>query len=172
MASIPKYIATVDRLMEAEKTLVGFDQPEWKPGRDQTTLSLKLPIEVGGELPPSTMFFIEANPHSRFMSFAMGLVVMYCVCRLDYGNEASHLNGVGKVRGQLAPIIYGPHYHPWAINKRFVTSLATAFNLGLAEPFDSDARNFDAILRWFCGTNRIVLPHNHRIALPDPFTLL
>lgn len=45
-----EFVQYVDRLMVAEKLIVGIDQPQtWRDGRDEGCLRVKYPIEVEGE---------------------------------------------------------------------------------------------------------------------------
>ena len=69
--------------------------------------------------------------------------------------------------------VTGPHYHSWALNRRFFKGVTKAPRLLDATPYPGAGRSFDAILRWFCtDTNIESLPPDHRIEPPPPGFLL
>lgn len=165
------FIAEVDKFMSTDKVLVGADENlSWPPGRDPDSHYLKLPLEVNGEQLGQSLFVV-AFPQHPTLRFTIGITFTYTVCRLDFHLEAIHLNGLSATSDGLTPIIKGSHYHPWEKNKECVESPDKAFKLHKAVPF-TDARQFDASLRWFCGENKILLPPFHEIVPPPKSRLI
>lgn len=171
MASVSDFIAAVDKFMLLDKRLVGAEENlSWPPGRDPDTFSLKLPLEVNGEQLGQS-FIIVAYPQHPSLKFSIGINFEPMVCRLDFWPEDRHSNGLTATSNGLTPLITGPHYHPWEINKEHVESPNKGLKLQKAVPF-TEARQFDAALRWFCGKNKILLPPKHTIELPQRSRLI
>ncbi len=88
--------------------------------------------------------------------------------------DETHANSVdGMLAGSVPPIVQGPHYHAWPLNRRFFRGSAKPPKLHDAVPYNEAGRTFDAVLRWFCNdTNIEQLPPSHMIELPRSDLLL
>ena len=133
---------------------------------------MNYPLEVGGEL-LGAQLMILCFPQERSLKFRLGLLYGGMVCRLDYTDE-THPNTLGgQAEFGLPPVVIGPHYHAWPLNRRFFHGVTKAPKLHDACPYNEPGRTFDAVLRWFCRDTGIEsLPANHRIALPPPELLI
>jgi len=166
-----EFIAAVDLFVNTDKYLIGADDhPSWSTGRDVDTLCLKLPLEVNGEI-MGQFLDIQTRPQLASLNFSISLIFQSAICRLDYCLESTHSNPLGSSSEGLTSLINGPHYHSWEANKAYIGSKNKPFKLKRAVPF-TNARMFDAALRWFCGENRIVLPPMHTIELPHRSRLI
>lgn len=171
MALDLEFIDAVDLFLKTDKRLIGADDhPQWSSGRDIDTVCLKLPLEVNGEIIGQTLY-IQARSQLPSLNFSIGIVFESCICRLDYCEDTKHLNPIGSASEGLVPLIVGPHYHSWEANRNFLSAGNKAFKLKRAVPF-TNARMFDAALRWFCGENRIVLPSKLTIEIPSRSRLI
>jgi hypothetical protein len=157
----------IDAFMAAQKRIVGFDAPpRWGPGFNPYERVMKYPLEIGGEQ-SGPQLMVVCFPREPGVKFRLGILVpATLVCRLDFTDEA-HPNSADAVRaGTVPPIVIGPHYHTWPLNRRFCRGAAGPARLHDAEPFAA-AGSFDATLRWFCAdTNIEPLPPGHLIGLP------
>ena len=93
------------------------------------------------------------------------------VWRLDFdGPKEWHLNDVPEMH-ECPRLIYGPHYHPWRLNRAGVKRGRLPTELPLAMPLPA-MRGFDATLHWFCDETRITIGKGQIPARPTPGTLL
>jgi hypothetical protein len=160
-------IAAVDAFMATPKRIVGIDQvPQWGPGRSPQELETKYPLEIEGEQ-RGAQLMIVGFPREPSLKFRLGILFPAMICRLDYTDE-THPNSIGGyLNHDLPPIVTGPHYHSWPINREFFHGVAKPPKLWNAVPYTGQARTFDAVLRWFCSDVRIEsLPPDHRLCLP------
>ena len=116
---------------------------------------------------------VVAFPHQRELKFRLGIQFPGMICRLDFTAE-THPNTLDGIKvGLVPPIVTGPHYHSWPINRRFFRGVTKPPELHDAVPYREAGRTFDAVLRWFCtDTNIDSLPPGHRIAMPPRELLL
>jgi hypothetical protein len=127
---------------------------------------MKYPLEVGGEM-GGAQLAVVAFPYQRDLKFRLGILFPAMVCRLDYTDETHPNSADGVVNGLVPPIVVGPHYHSWPLNRRFFKNASRAPELHDAVPYIEAGRTFDAILRWFCTDTKIdSLPPGHLIELP------
>jgi hypothetical protein len=166
MAGLADMVAAVDAFMASPKRIIGGDiAPTWGPGYNDHEEVMKYPLEVGGEQLGSQLMVV-CFPHQRDLKFRIGILFSGMICRLDFTDE-THSNTLDGVGMGLPPIVRGPHYHSWPLNKRFFRGVTKAPELHDAAPYQEPARTFDAVLRWFCtDTNIMSLPAGHRIELP------
>lgn len=173
MASIADLTAVADAFLAAPKRIVGSQfAPQWAPGFTQHEVVMKYPLEVKGEqLGPQLM--VVGFPHERSLKFRLGILIPAMICRLDYTDE-THANSLNGVLARLVPpIVIGPHYHSWPLNRRFFRGMIRPPKLHDAVPYNEAGRTFDAVLRWFChDTNIEQLPPSHMIELPRSELLL
>lgn len=157
MAKGDQLAQAVDAFMAAPKTLHGTRAPEWSRARDSYAVRLKLPIELAGELSGQHLL-IEAFPDRNPILFTIGLLFNErCVCRVDYDTAATHSNNWAP---GLPPFVQGPHWHSWELNRDELRKRPSQYlRLPYAIEF-TQARAFDACLRWYCDTRNITLgPH-------------
>ena len=172
MASTADIAAAVDQFLKAPKRLVGADMPmQWGPGHSDNERATVLPLELGGEQSGAKLLLV-GFPHERNLKFRLSILIPAPICRLDFTDE-THGNTLADAGDRIPPIVQGPHYHSWPLNRRFCRGATLPTKLHNAAPFEIRARSFDAILRWFCtDTNIEGLPPDHRIALPTTDRLL
>jgi hypothetical protein len=168
-ATLTEFRSAIDAYVAARKTLAGVHGVDsWQPGREAGEMRLKLPLEVAGEL--RGHLCIDCTPSRRPIEFSIGLIYPPAVSRLDFPHaHALHGNNLAIASDNVPPLVMGPHYHPWHLNRRFATSITDYWKLQIAEPVSM--RKFDAALRWFCDQNNIELPGQHGIELPSAETL-
>jgi hypothetical protein len=171
VATAGEFVAAVDAFMATRKTIVGADTAlAWAPARDEGCLCIKLPLEINGEQHGQTLM-VQSCPNSPFVpNFNIMAIWSTAVSRLDF-DGTSHGNKVPWIR-DVPAVIHGPHYHPWALNKRFVTNAREHQKLPIAVALPPNIQQFDAALRWFCADNNIDLPRGHRIELPPRTRLI
>ncbi len=162
------FIVAVDAFMAAPKGLLGIQSPVWQPSRDAYAVRLKLPIEIGGELSGQHLV-IDACPNHDPRRFHIGIQFAdRVVCRLDYDPRATHSNDWAPT---MEPFVRGPHWHSWELNRQEFKALGVQpKKLKLAVAF-TQAREFDACLRWYCNARNIVLGA-HSITYPERGLLL
>jgi hypothetical protein len=172
MATAGDIASAVDAFLHTTKRLVGADTPiPWADGRNEHEVVIHLPLEVNGEQ-SGAQLMIVGFPRSKELKFRAGVLMPGAICRLDYTDE-THPNGLDAGAFGLPPIVRGPHYHSWRVNRTFCRGSGLPAKLHHAVPFDGSGRSFDALLRWFCADTGIEsLPTNHRIELPRPDRLL
>ena len=159
-------LVAIDAFMNAPKRILGTDvAPTWGPGFTSHEREMKYPIEVDGEASGAKLMIVSF-PMASALKFRLGLTLPAMACRLDYTDE-THPNSLEGIKAGLPPVVTGPHYHSWTLNRRFFRGSLTPPKLHDAVPFLIQAHTFDAILRWFCSDVQIDgLPPDHRIALP------
>ncbi len=163
-------LAALDAFMAAQKRVEGTDTPpRWGTGFVPRERQMKYPLSLAGEL-IGAQLMVVCFPQTPWM-FRLGILAPGCLCRLDFTDE-THPNALAAQEDNAQPFVTGPHYHSWALNRRFFHGVATPPRLHLAVAFDA-ASSFDAILRWFCTDTSIEsLPSDHRIELPKTGQLL
>lgn len=164
--------AAVDEFLRTPKLLAGANIPlPWASGYSPSERVVHYPLEVSGEH-TGAQLMVVGFPDSRVLKFRLGILFPGAVCRLDHTDEV-HPNAHRIPEDGVPIIVRGPHYHSWAVNRRFCRGGSLPPKLHNAESFVTGARSFDAILRWFCAdTNIIGLGPDHRIELPRPERLL
>lgn len=172
MAAVADLASAIDTFMAEEKTVVGADRPFfWSEGYSRHERVAKFPLEVNGEQPGAHLAVV-AFPNAAVLKFRLSVCFNAAICRLDYTDEY-HPNSLLIAADNLPSAVNGPHYHSWPVNRRFFRAATTAVELHNAMPFNTSARSFDSILRWFCEDNRINgLAPNHNIELPSRERLL
>jgi len=173
MATRGDIVDAVDAFMATPKRIVGFDSPPiWAPGFNEHERVMKYPLEIEGEL-RGAQLMVVSFPLQLALKFRLGILFPAMICRLDYTDE-THPNSADSVlAGRCPPIVTGPHYHSWQLNRRFFKGITRPPKLHDAVPYNDPGRTFDAILRWFCSDTRIEqLPPGHLIELPPAETLL
>ena len=167
MATAGDLAVAVEAFLAAPKLINGADQPyQWRNGYSQHERIARFPIEIGGESPEAARLEIVGFPQATELKFRLCLCYNCCICRLDYTDE-THLNAMRIAADGVPHSVQGPHYHSWAINRRFFRGASTAPKLANAGPFDLQV-SFDSILRWFCQeTNIEQLNGGHLIELPS-----
>jgi len=172
MAKIVDIASAIDVFMDAEKTIIGADQPYvWGEGYNPHERVVKFPLEVAGEQKGARLEVVSF-PNEIALKFRLSICFNAAICRLDYTDE-NHTNTLSAPNDGVPSAVSGPHYHSWRSNRRFFKGSAMAVKLHNAEPFVNQARTFDAILRWFCADTKIRgLPPNHLIELPRRDRLL
>jgi hypothetical protein len=173
MATLPNILAAINAFMAERKRIVGYDvAPLWGPGFTPYERVMKYPLEVQGEQ-RGAQLMVVGFPNQPGLKFRLGILFPGMICRLDYTDE-THPNSLDGVQaGLVPPIVAGPHYHSWPVNRRFFRGVTKAPELHDAVPYSEHTRTFDAALRWFCAdTNIQSLPPAHLIALPPRERLL
>ena len=172
MATTKDLAAAIDEFIRVPKRIMGANAPyQWTKGYNQFERVTSFPIEIDGEAPEAARLQIVGFPGSSQLKFRLILCYSACVCRLDYTDE-THLNSQRLQSDGIPSEVTGPHYHSWALNRRFFKGSSTAPELHNAELFSMQA-GFDSILRWFCQQVNIEpLNGGHLIALPQRDRLL
>lgn len=172
MVSAADTVAAVDQFLHTEKVIVGADQPViWNPGFLEGERQIHFPLELNGEQSGARLMVV-GFPEADFLKFRLGILFPGAICRLDFTDEV-HPNTASVAEDGIPPIVSGPHYHTWKLNRRFCRGGSLPPKLHNAEPFGNHGGSFDAILRWFCADNMIAsLPANHMIELPPRTHLL
>jgi hypothetical protein len=172
MVSAADLAAAVEAFVAAPKRIHGADQSyEWRQGYSQYERQVSFPIEINGELPEAARLLIVGFPQSRDMKFRLCLCFNAAICRLDYTDE-THPNSQRIPADGVPPIVQGPHYHSWPLNRRFFKGVSKAPELYNAATFAMQS-SFDSILRWFCHDMNIEqLNGGHLIQLPPRDRLL
>lgn len=165
---VSDFVAAVDEFFPVPKALIGADSAStWTRGYGQANLEYKLllPIEVEGEQ-RGQYLMILAYPNNPTMMFKIGMKFFdHIVCRLDFELEATHGNNFRSWGDGLPPVVVGPHWHKWSLNRTLVTSLGFPLQLHNAVPFE-ESKKFDATLRAYCSDWSINLGR-HAIELPQ-----
>lgn len=173
MATAAEYLAALDSFMAAEKVIQGADQPVmWSEGYSRFERQATFPLEYEGEQQKGVHLLVVSFPNEAALKFRLSLCFHAALSRLDYTDEY-HPNSLRVDEDAVPAVVNGPHYHSWQVNRRFFRSATAAVELRNALPFVSQARTFEAILRWYCEETRIVgLGPGHRIELPRRETLV
>jgi len=156
----------IDAFMAERKTIIGFDvPPRWGTGYTPHERVMKYPLEIEGEQRDAQLMIV-CFPREPELRFRIGILFPAMICRIDCTDE-THPNSIsGAASGDVPPIVTGPHYHSWPLNRRFFKGSSIASRLHDATPFAA-AGSFDGCLRWFCADTGIEsLPPGHRIELP------
>jgi hypothetical protein len=158
--------AAADNFCRSRKIIRGADTGyTWRNGYNPNERQVDFPIEIDGEMPDGARLLLVGFPQAGAMKFRISLCYNAALCRLDYTDE-THPNTLRKQEDNIPPIVTGPHYHSWRINKRFFKGASKAPELHSAEPFTMNA-SFDSIFRWFCHDTNIDQPSaGHLIELP------
>lgn len=169
MGRAADFVKAVDAFVAAPKTLVlGNTAPQWQPARDVYATRLKLPLEIEGEQRGQHLL-IDAFPDHRPRVFCIGLLFAeHMVCRLDFDPPRVHSNGWHTA---LPSVVHGPHWHSWELNRPTVKNVGKFLELPYASEF-TEAREFDAVLRWYCTERNILEIGAHGIEFPPPEKLL
>ena len=172
LATAEETATAVDLFLRTPKVILGAAGPAaWSAGHSPHEVVVHYPLEINGEAHGSQLMVV-GFPRANFLKFRLGIRMPGAVCRLDYTDE-THPNSASVVSDGLPPIVRGPHYHSWPINRRFCRAGNLPARLHNATEFTIRARTFYAVLRWFCNdTNIVGLPPSHRIELPKQDTLL
>ncbi len=155
--------------MRLNKAAVGGSTADWRPGRDDQELQIKLPLEIDGEQ-MGDLLVLTAFPLERG-KISFSLVHGVAVTRLDVTAHENHSNPFDALGSKRPTLIRGPHFHSWELNRRFVDSARGLPRLPMAEPYLGSVKVMHA-LRWFCGETKITLPHGDSFDLPSSGRLL
>lgn len=168
---VTNFVAAVDAFRPVSKTLIGADiTPEWKRGRQDGERKLVLPIEVGGEQSGQALMIVTC-PNNPTLMFRIGIKFFeHVICRIDFDLDARHTNNARSWADGLPPLVIGPHWHRWELNRSSINSISSPLKLPHAIPFN-DAKRFDSVLRAFCADWSIELGR-HAIDLPPRDALL
>lgn len=166
MATVKDMVAALDAFVEKRKRIHGaYEGYVWGPGYSQHERAVSFPIEVDGELSKPARLLIVGFPQSKEMKFRLSLCFGAAIARLDYTDE-THPNTHRMLTDGIPPLVQGPHYHSWPLNRRFFRGAKTPPDLHNAATFTMQS-SFDSILRWFCtDTNIDQLGGSHLIELP------
>lgn len=164
-----EFIRSVDTFIASLKVpMFGVGPTLWQPARDAYGLRVKVPLEVGGEIRPGQHLIIDAYPDRRPHEYTIGITFAdLMVARLDFEPTAVHRNPPGA---PVPGFVEGAHLHSWELNRSHVRLQNFHSRPPVAESF-TDARQFDAVLRWFGSHYRINLGA-HPVAFPPPELLL
>ncbi len=162
-----EFVEAVDTIIAAPKILVGADAPAWQRGRDDDERRIKLPLEIDGEQ-GGAFLIVSAFPERPIPGFSIGIMCFdKVICRLDFEPDVAHGNPPDE---GLTPLVHGPHWHSWELNRLHVGPTRRFAKLRRAEPF-TEAQKFDAALRWYCHRRNIEIGA-HGIELPRREKLL
>lgn len=159
----------VDRFLSCDKTLVGDGDWVCDPSDDECWL--KFTIAVAG-VPTQSTFEVVDYPVAQPRGFGMTLNVPPCVWRLDFDPPWKiHTNDVPEFH-ECQPLIRGPHYHPWHLNRRFHKGKNIPSELPLALPLDEGIKSFKSALDWFCAQVKITFEKGQLPELPPAGRLI
>ncbi len=166
MVSRAERIVAIDNFMAAPKRVVRPDGAgQWRRGgASEDERELQWPLEIDGEQIPDAFLKVVGWVRERTY-FRLMMLNPMAICPLDYtdethGNPPPHMDGI-------PPLVVGPHYHSWPINRRFFSQRDPPVELSNAISYPGGGQSFDAILRWFChDVNIEPLPPGHLIGLP------
>ncbi len=172
MAEKNELLRALDAFVLEPKRIIGATAPySWGPGYSSVERMVEFPLEYRGEGDKAARLVLVGFPTARELKFRISLCYNAAICRFDYTDE-THPNVLKLINDNLPPLVKGPHFHSWEINRRFFRGAATVPRLELAEPF-SEPGGFDSLLRWFCSRTNIEQPvSGHYIRLPTRDTLL
>jgi hypothetical protein len=169
MASGPDVRNVVDAFLAKSKTLAGVGT--WQRDSRERSFRWVRPIELEGELPGFDLT-VKAYPRSHRLKFRVVIAYGKAIWRIDYANDAPHINSIDRPSDlDLGPIV-GPHYHSWEDNRRFATANSLPSSLHNARLVPQNLRTFESAFRWFCGETRIIVGNQDMPILPRPDTLL
>lgn len=158
----------VDQLMAADKTLLG--DGDWQCDAIDRDCKLVFTLAIDG-VPCGLSLQITDFPMQPSKGWTIIINAPPAVWRLDFdGPKEWHLNDVPEMH-ECPRLIYGPHYHPWRLNRAGVKRGRLPTELPLAMPLPA-MRGFDATLHWFCDETRITIGKGQIPARPTPGTLL
>lgn len=166
MVTRAERIAAINEFMVAPKRVVRPESVgEWRlGGANDDEREIQWPLEIDGEHVPDAFLKIVGWVRDR-THFRLMVLHSVAICRLDYTDEI-HTNPPPHLN-RVPPLVAGPHYHSWLINRDFFLQHDPPVRLLNALPYDGGGQSFDAILRWFCDDVNIEpLPPAHRIELP------
>jgi hypothetical protein len=168
MGKTSQFVKAVDAFVAVPKTLVLGNTPiVWQRARDDDALRLQLPLEVNGEQ-FGEQLTIDAFPDRRPRMFNLGLMFgVHMVDRLDFDPSSTHGNNWNSA---LPIVVAGPHWHSWELNRGTVRNVNKFIPLPYADTF-SEAKEFDAVLRWYCQARNIQIGA-HGIDFPAPGRLI
>jgi hypothetical protein len=167
VADRPDVRALIDALLRGEKALVGYGM--WQPGNRDGCYQWSSAVEFLGEISGARVE-VKAYTNHDELKFRILLNEQRCIWRLDFAND-DHTNPLTAPEAP-AQAIAGPHYHPWADNRRYATMVSLPRRLRNARILPADIRTFDAAFRWFCSEVRISIKATDVPKLPGRDVLL
>jgi hypothetical protein len=167
VADRPDVRALIDALLLGEKALIGYGM--WQQGNREGCHQWSRAVEFLGEISGARLE-VKAYLHHESLKFRILLNEQRCIWRLDFAND-DHTNPLTSPETPGQPIT-GPHYHSWADNRRFATSVALPRRLRIARLLPADIRTFEAAFRWFCSEVRISIKATEVPMLPERNVLL
>lgn len=170
MARQPDVRQIVDRLLAADKTLVGEARFQPLQGQ-QRQQRWRKPCAIQGEVTPVELE-VQAYPESPTLKFRIILLYQKSVWRLDFATNEGHLNHLNRPTDLEPGPIDEPHYHAWSDNRRFATKTSLPTNLANARRLPANVRTFENAFRWFCGETHITVPALELPSLPPRVSLL
>ena len=144
----------IDALLAAGKRFAG--NPRWVTSRE-TTVRIRVPLEVGGEIVGGLFVAGTASVENRPQDGSLVLLFHdQPIERLNVfptGAPANPFKGVSRgLRGLT--LAAGTHrYYPWALNRRWPRPAGD--NLAMAEPVDATLEKFGEALHFFLERTRI-----------------
>lgn len=166
VTSAAEFVSYIDAFLAAEKYLVGLGvRQDWRPGRDDGCWRVKYPIEVDGEQRGESLI-VDAYPDRTPVEFYILIEFGQVICRVDFEPNGGHTNDIWGPVPDLAPLVSGPHYHAWELNKHYFKSTTRAIELHNAIALPDNLRRFAAVFRWFAAQNNIRLNGPLELDLP------
>ena len=146
----------IDRLLDADKTLAG--SPGWHAGNTAADERFEWPVLVGGETAECAVA-VTAYPDDPDLRFTITLNYRdHNIWRVDYDPPyRRETNPIMKGHPYSGDMIYGPHCHPWDINRDDATP-ATIPLLRWRRPLPPQLRGWQNTFRWFLGETNITQP--------------
>ncbi|HSV50734.1 MAG TPA: hypothetical protein VLJ57_01355, partial [Burkholderiaceae bacterium] len=115
MPTREEFIREVTDFFNAEKALVGIDEPlTWQPNRDPSEHCLKIPIEIDG-VQFGQQLVIVSRPGSATLDFSLVVIHGVAVCRLDFDETGGHTNSFSSHIDALPVQVVGSHFHRWSV---------------------------------------------------------
>ncbi len=138
----------VDALLEQEKFIAGG--LDWQNGPRDGQRRLSAALSADGEI-GDIRLVVDAYPDWFEPKFTISLILARTVCRLDYGNNASHVNRPPAPDGIELGLITGPHFHAWRDNRHLATQKHLPEESKFASLLPANVKGFQNAFRWFCG---------------------
>jgi hypothetical protein len=137
MSGSPNLLDVIDRMMAAPKIAGGVDLPPiWRDGWPGQEPAASFPLEIEGELRglEGMRLLVVGLPDAPGLQFRLGILLQGSVCRLDHTDEV-HANSYRMPEDALPPLVRGPHYHSWILNRRFFKGVTSPPLLRNAESY-------------------------------------
>lgn len=149
-----QFVTLIDGLLAQPKVLAGT--PSWQQSTRDGHFCWSAMLETQDGLPTNLKLIVDANPTWTDRPFSIHLVFERLpLWRVEMAQRASHMNRTALAGRVAQGLVYGPHQHPWDLNKHLCRPHSPPELLKFAVPMPANIRSLDNSVRWFCGETRI-----------------